>query len=275
MAGRTVVLPAPPPASGARRPARFARMGANLVPVGRDAGRLERTRPSSPLETPGVEATTVVADMASLVSVRSAAAEILDRVPRLDVIVDNAGTMLPTREVTPEGFERTFATMVLGPFVLVARPPAAPRREPRRADRRRHLRRHVHAVAAARRPRVRARRLHRGAGVRPREARPGRARPRVGTAPAQRGRRRERDAPGVGGHPGPGSVAAGLREGRRRPVAECRGGRGHHALARRRARGPLRHGTPLPRPAGPAVRPDPATRLSATARATLWDWSCS
>ena len=59
--------------------------------------------------------------MASLASVRAAAAEILEREPRIDVIVDNAGAMIPERQVTDEGFERTFAIMVLGPFVLVSR----------------------------------------------------------------------------------------------------------------------------------------------------------
>ena len=59
--------------------------------------------------------------MASLGAVRAAAAEILEATSRIDVVVDNAGTMLPRREVTPEGFERTFATMVLGPFVLASR----------------------------------------------------------------------------------------------------------------------------------------------------------
>jgi len=121
MTGRTVVLTGPTSGLGRAAAGSFARMGADLVLVGRDAGRLDCTRAELVAETPGLGAITVVADMASLASVRSAAAEILDRSPRIDVIVDNAGTMLPTREVTPEGFERTFATMVLGPFVLVAR----------------------------------------------------------------------------------------------------------------------------------------------------------
>jgi dehydrogenase/reductase SDR family protein 12 len=121
MAGRTVVLTGPTSGLGRAAAGSFARMGARLVLVGRDAGRLERTRSELLAGTPDLAATTIVADMASLSSVRAAAAEILAREPRLDVIVDNAGTMLESREVTPEGFERTFATMVLGPFVLVAR----------------------------------------------------------------------------------------------------------------------------------------------------------
>ena len=59
--------------------------------------------------------------MSSLESVRAAADRILGGEPRIDVIVDNAGALLAERQVTPEGFERTFATMVLGPFVLIAR----------------------------------------------------------------------------------------------------------------------------------------------------------
>jgi dehydrogenase/reductase SDR family protein 12 len=121
MAGRTVLVTGPTSGLGRAAAGSFARMGAHLVLVGRDAERLERTRSELLAETPALAATTVVADMASLSAVRAAAAEILDSAPRLDVIVDNAGTMVATREETPEGFERTFATMVLGPFVLVAR----------------------------------------------------------------------------------------------------------------------------------------------------------
>jgi dehydrogenase/reductase SDR family member 12 len=121
MAGRTVVLTGPTSGLGRAAAGSFARMGARLVLVGRDAGRLERTRDELLAEVPGLEAVTVVADMASLASVRTAADEILAREPRIDVIVDNAGAMIPAREVTDEGFERTFAIMVLGPFTLVSR----------------------------------------------------------------------------------------------------------------------------------------------------------
>ncbi len=63
----------------------------------------------------------MVADLSSLASVREATDRILASEPRIDVIVDNAGAMFSERKDTPEGFERTVATMVLGPFVLVSR----------------------------------------------------------------------------------------------------------------------------------------------------------
>lgn len=123
LGGRTVVITGPTSGLGRETAGSFARMGARLVLVGRDADKLERTaidlRAASPAGSGAVA--TVVADMASLASVRAAADRILATEPRIDVIVDNAGAIFPTREETMDGFERTFATMVAGPFVLVAR----------------------------------------------------------------------------------------------------------------------------------------------------------
>ncbi|CAN5645499.1 SDR family oxidoreductase [soil metagenome] len=116
MAGRTVVITGPTSGLGREAAGALAAMGARLVLVGRDAGKLERTAAEL-----GSATTTVVADMSSLASVRAAASDILAREPRIDVIIDNAGAIFAERAETDEGFERTFATMVLGPFVLVSR----------------------------------------------------------------------------------------------------------------------------------------------------------
>ncbi len=121
MVGRTVVITGPTSGLGRESAGSFARMGARIVLVGRDAGRLERTATELQGETPDAPIRTIVADMSSLASVRAAADRILGSEPRIDVIVDNAGAMFAERQVTPEGFERTFATTVLGPFVLIAR----------------------------------------------------------------------------------------------------------------------------------------------------------
>jgi NAD(P)-dependent dehydrogenase (short-subunit alcohol dehydrogenase family) len=58
------------------------------------------------------------ADLASQASVRDLAAEILNRYPRIDVLVNNAGAMFWRRQVTPDGIELTWALNHLAPFLL-------------------------------------------------------------------------------------------------------------------------------------------------------------
>jgi NAD(P)-dependent dehydrogenase (short-subunit alcohol dehydrogenase family) len=60
----------------------------------------------------------VVFDLASLASTTKGAAELLDRCPRVDVLVNNAGLVLSKRSDTEDGFEATFAINHLGPFLL-------------------------------------------------------------------------------------------------------------------------------------------------------------
>jgi NAD(P)-dependent dehydrogenase (short-subunit alcohol dehydrogenase family) len=60
----------------------------------------------------------VVFDLGSLASTRAGAAELLDRCPRIDVLVNNAGVVLTERRETEDGFESTFAINHLGPFLL-------------------------------------------------------------------------------------------------------------------------------------------------------------
>jgi NAD(P)-dependent dehydrogenase (short-subunit alcohol dehydrogenase family) len=59
-------------------------------------------------------------DLARLDSVREFAQRFSDRVPRLDVLVNNAGVLTPKRTLSPDGIELTFAVNVLSPFLLTA-----------------------------------------------------------------------------------------------------------------------------------------------------------
>ncbi len=56
-------------------------------------------------------------DLGSLASVRVAAAQVL-REPRLDVLINNAGIMVPPRQLTEDGFESQFGVNHLGHFAL-------------------------------------------------------------------------------------------------------------------------------------------------------------
>lgn len=57
-------------------------------------------------------------DLASLTSVRTAAAEFLERHDRLDLLINNAGVMLSSHQLTDDGFEATFGVNHLGHFLL-------------------------------------------------------------------------------------------------------------------------------------------------------------
>ncbi len=56
-------------------------------------------------------------DLSSLAETRDLAERLL-RLDRIDVLINNAGAMFGKRELTPEGFERTFATNLLSGFLL-------------------------------------------------------------------------------------------------------------------------------------------------------------
>ena len=57
-------------------------------------------------------------DLASLDSVRAAAAELHRRHERIDLLVNNAGVMIPPHQRTADGFELQFGTNHLGHFAL-------------------------------------------------------------------------------------------------------------------------------------------------------------
>jgi NAD(P)-dependent dehydrogenase (short-subunit alcohol dehydrogenase family) len=96
----------------------LARRSATVVLVCRSAERGEEARAAISGETGNTKLEVLVCDLASLASVRAAAAQFLARHARLDVLVNNAGIFAPAREMTPEGLEKTFVTNYLSHFLL-------------------------------------------------------------------------------------------------------------------------------------------------------------
>jgi NAD(P)-dependent dehydrogenase (short-subunit alcohol dehydrogenase family) len=97
----------------------LAALGANLAIVGRSKTRT-RIASARIRAAAGREATvaTFIADLSSQASVRRLAAEVLARYPKLDVLVNNAGAMYGTRQLTKDGIELTWAVNHLAPFLL-------------------------------------------------------------------------------------------------------------------------------------------------------------
>ncbi len=96
---------------------RLARDGWHLVVPARDAARARRLAEEIRRET-GRDIDVVDCDLASLASVRAAGEAIRARYPRIGLLVNNAGAVYTRFEQTVDGYERTFATNHLGPFLL-------------------------------------------------------------------------------------------------------------------------------------------------------------
>ncbi len=63
----------------------------------------------------------VCLDLSNLKEVSRFANEFTNTYPRLDVLVNSAGVILPQRTITPEGFEKTFAIGYLSAVILCTR----------------------------------------------------------------------------------------------------------------------------------------------------------
>jgi len=95
----------------------LAKEGARIVMVCRDAGR-GNSAMRAVAQVAAVSPSLFIADLSSQRSVRELSVALHERLSRIDVLVNNAGAAFAKRELTVDGFERTFATNHLGPFLL-------------------------------------------------------------------------------------------------------------------------------------------------------------
>ena len=96
----------------------LARRGAQVVIMGRDAGRMRAAAERIGREAGTERVAFLLADLSSQAEVRRVAREFKDTYSRLHVLVNNAGAIFTRRETTTEGFERTWALNHLSYFLL-------------------------------------------------------------------------------------------------------------------------------------------------------------
>jgi NAD(P)-dependent dehydrogenase (short-subunit alcohol dehydrogenase family) len=118
MRGKVVVITGGTSGIGQVAAEQLAGMGARIVLVARSEARaaasLERLRQAGPQ----VEHTARYANLASIAETRRLAAEIAAAEPRIDVLINNAGALFNTRQLSPDGLEMTFAINHMAYFVL-------------------------------------------------------------------------------------------------------------------------------------------------------------
>jgi NAD(P)-dependent dehydrogenase (short-subunit alcohol dehydrogenase family) len=96
----------------------LAKMGATVVMVARNAEKGEAARSEIIRESQNNSVDLFLADLSSLESVRQLAAEFQKKYSKLHILINNAGLFNQRRHVTTDGFENTFATNYLAPFLL-------------------------------------------------------------------------------------------------------------------------------------------------------------
>jgi NAD(P)-dependent dehydrogenase (short-subunit alcohol dehydrogenase family) len=98
----------------------LARRGARVVMAARDQAKASSARDAIRTEVPGASLELQPLDLASLASVREAAASVLAGHRRVDVLVNNAGVMAIDERRSQDGFELQLAVNHLGHFALAA-----------------------------------------------------------------------------------------------------------------------------------------------------------
>jgi NAD(P)-dependent dehydrogenase (short-subunit alcohol dehydrogenase family) len=98
----------------------LARAGKTVVMLCRDVAAAAAARAEIMRQAPRARIEVVRCDLASLGSVREAAAAIRRDYPPLGLLINNAGMVSTRHRTSVDGFELTFATNHLGPFLLTA-----------------------------------------------------------------------------------------------------------------------------------------------------------
>jgi NAD(P)-dependent dehydrogenase (short-subunit alcohol dehydrogenase family) len=118
MQGKVVVVTGGNSGVGYEAGVALARQGAHVVLTARDRRRGDEALARLHKRTAGASAEVMALDLASFASIRTFAADVLERQPQIDVLINNAGGVLSDRRLTADGFEMTFGVNHLGHFLL-------------------------------------------------------------------------------------------------------------------------------------------------------------
>ncbi|MBO0824701.1 MAG: SDR family NAD(P)-dependent oxidoreductase, partial [Actinobacteria bacterium] len=86
----------------------LAARGASVVIAGRDPAKLAATEAELSRAYPDASVQTAQLDLASLESVRAAAADLASRLSEVHLLINNAGLMMPPYGLTKDGYELQF-----------------------------------------------------------------------------------------------------------------------------------------------------------------------
>lgn len=121
MQGKRVVITGATSGIGREAATRLASLGAHVLLACRDTVRGEQVADDIRARSGRESATVMKLDVSDPSSIRVFSDAYRSAYDSLDVLVNNAGVLLATRETNVDGIELTFATNVLGSFLLTTR----------------------------------------------------------------------------------------------------------------------------------------------------------
>ncbi len=96
----------------------LAQLGHKVVLHGRSEGKVQRARSDILSTAPNAVLHTAHADLSDFSAVRRMVQELASQLPRLDVLINNAGVYMTERRLSRDGFEMTLAVNYLAPWLL-------------------------------------------------------------------------------------------------------------------------------------------------------------
>jgi retinol dehydrogenase-14 len=118
LSGKTAVVTGASSGLGLETSVALARSGARVVLVARNPAKTAAALDDVRRRSGSAAVESLFCDLSSQASIRQLVAEVLARCPRLEIIVNNAGTVSVERRLTADGIEHTFAVNHLGYYLL-------------------------------------------------------------------------------------------------------------------------------------------------------------
>ena len=115
---RTIVITGGTSGIGMYTAIGVAREGAKIVVTGRDPQRGAKGVETIQRESGNNDVSLALGDLSSLAQIRRLATDLRLAHPKIDVLVNNAGTLTASRELSADGIELDFAVNVIAPYLL-------------------------------------------------------------------------------------------------------------------------------------------------------------
>jgi NAD(P)-dependent dehydrogenase (short-subunit alcohol dehydrogenase family) len=116
--GKTILITGATNGIGKVAATELAKMGAQVVIVGRQKSKTQGVLDEIKATAPSVSADMLIADLSVMAEVRRLANEFKQKYQRLDVLINNAGAMFAERHESHDGLEMTFALNHMSYFLL-------------------------------------------------------------------------------------------------------------------------------------------------------------